>query len=92
MRPMSKLAQSEADNKSGDDAPFGSAQKVFDAVEELACMAGIQADLIRLYATAEDMTGIEYSTRRLWAYMRALGGIIKDFKDHGQTLGPRGES
>jgi hypothetical protein len=53
-------------------------------------MAAIHADQIRLFASTGDMTGVEYATRRLWAHMRALGGIVKDFKDHGHTLGPKG--
>jgi CO/xanthine dehydrogenase Mo-binding subunit len=88
---MSDLPGDEADGKGGPDAPFGSPQKIFEAIEELACMAGIHAEQIRLHAATEDMTGVEYATRRLWAHMRALGGIVKDFKEHGHTLGPKGE-
>jgi hypothetical protein len=88
---MSDLPGDEADGKGGSDAPFGSPHKIFEAIEELACMAGIHAEQIRLHAATEDMTGVEYATRRLWAHMRALGGIVKDFKEHGHTLGPKGE-
>lgn len=88
---MSNLTGSEADGKNGHHAPFGSPQKIYETLDDLACMAGIQAEQIRLYALSEDMAGVEYSTRRLWAYMRALGSIVKDFKQHGQTLGRKGE-
>jgi hypothetical protein len=53
-------------------------------------MAGVHAEQIRLHAMAGDMTGVEYATRRLWAHMRALGGIVRDFKEHGHTLTPEG--
>jgi CO/xanthine dehydrogenase Mo-binding subunit len=88
---MSNIPGPDADGKNGHDAPFGSPQKIFEAIDELACMAGIHAEQIRLHAMTGDMAGVEYATRRLWAHMRALGGIIKDFKEHGHTLGPKGE-
>jgi hypothetical protein len=88
---MSDLPGDEADGKGGPDAPFGSPQKIYEAIDELAYFAGLHAEQIRLHAATDDMVGIERSTRRLWAYMRALGGIVKDFKEHGQTLGPKGE-
>lgn len=88
---MSNLSGSEADDKDGDEAPFGSPQKIFEAIDELACMAGIHAEQIRLHAATEDMTGVEYATRRLWAHMRVLGGIVKDFKENGHTLASKGE-
>jgi len=88
---MSNLPLPASADKLAEEAPFGSPQKVFEAVEELACMAGLNAEQIRLFASAGDMAGVEYSTRRLYAYMRALGRIVKDFKDFGHTLAPKGE-
>jgi hypothetical protein len=88
---MTNLPGDEADDNGGPDAPFGSPQKIYEAIDELAYFAGLHAEQIRLHAATDDMVGIERSTRRLWAYMRALGGIVKDFKEHGQTLGPKGE-
>jgi hypothetical protein len=89
---MSNLSRDDADDKNSEDAPFGSPQKVFEAVDELAFMAGVHAEQIRLHAMAGDMTGVEYATRRLWAHMRALGGIVRDFKENGHTLASKGES
>lgn len=87
---MSNLTGPDAGCKNELPTSFGSPQQVFEAVDELAAMAAIHADQIRLHAATGDMTGVEYATRRLWAHMRALGGIVKDFKDHGHTLGPKG--
>lgn len=88
---MSKLPIPDSADKAAEEAPFGSPQKVFEAIDELAYFAGLHAEQIRLHAATDDMVGVERSTRRLWAYMRALGGIVKEFKEHGQTLGPKGE-
>jgi hypothetical protein len=85
---MPKLQKPSEHVKDGDEAPFGSPEKIFEAVDELACMAGIHAEQIRLHAMTGDMTGVEYATRRLWAHMRAIGGIVKDYKEYGPTLGP----
>jgi hypothetical protein len=84
---------SEIANNGAQDtgAPHGSPQAVFEFIEELAHMAGLQAQLIQLHASTDDIAGVEYSTRRMVAYMRVLGKTIKDFKEHGQTLGPKGE-
>jgi hypothetical protein len=87
---MSNLSRDDADDKDGYESPFGSPQKIFEAVDELAFMAGVHAEQIRLHAMAGDMTGVEYATRRLWAHMRALGGIVRDFKENGHTLTPKG--
>lgn len=87
---MTNLSRPEADDKPYGDAPYGSSQKIFETVDELACMAGLHADQIRLHAATGDMAGVEYATRRLWAHMRALGGIVRDFKEYGQTLTPKG--
>ena len=67
-------------------APHGSPQAVFEFIEELAHMAEIQAQLIQLHASTDDMAGVEYSMRRMVAYVRVLGKTIKDFKDFGPTL------
>ena len=72
-----------ADNKG---APYGSPQAVFEFIEELAHMAGIQAQLIQLHASTDDMAGVEYATRRMWAYMLTLRSTVKDFKAFGPTL------
>jgi hypothetical protein len=66
----------------------GSPQAVFEFIEELAHMAGLQAQLIQLHASTDDMAGVEYAMRRAVAYMRILGKTIKDFKDFGPTLQP----
>jgi hypothetical protein len=92
LQPMPNLSGPGADDKDGESAPFGTPQKIFEAIDELAFMAGLHAEQIRLHAATEDMTGVEYATRRLWAHMRALGGIVKDFKENGHTLGHKGES
>lgn len=81
---------STPDNRQ-DGAPFGSPQAVFETLDELAALAGIHAQQIQLYASTGDMAGVEYTTRRLWAYMRAIGGIVRDFKEHGHTLGKKGQ-
>jgi hypothetical protein len=67
-------------------APHGSAQAIFEFIEELAHMAGIQSQLIQLHASTDDMAGVEYATRRMIAYVRTIGGTIKDFKAFGPTL------
>jgi len=71
-------------------APHGSPQAVFEFIEELAHMAEIQAQLIQLHASTDDMAGVEYSMRRMVAYVRVLGKTIKDFKDFGPTLHAKG--
>jgi hypothetical protein len=86
---VSEIANNGAQDKG---APHGSPQAVFEFIEELAHMAGLQAQLIQLHASTDDIAGVEYATRRLWAYMRTIGGTIKDFKEHGQTLVPEGEN
>ena len=80
---MSEVEKNGAQDKG---APHGSPQAVFEFIEELAHMAGLQAQLIQLHASTDDLAGVEYATRRLWAYMRTIGGTIKDFKDFGPTL------
>jgi len=71
-------------------APHGSPQAVFEFIEELAHMAGIQAQLIQLHASTDDIAGVEYATRRMIVYVRVLGKTIKDFKDFGPTLHAKG--
>jgi len=71
-------------------APHGSPQAVFEFIEELAHMAGIQAQLIQLHASTDDIAGVEYAMRRMVAYVRVLGKTIKDFKDFGPTLHAKG--
>lgn len=67
-------------------SPHGSPQAVFEFIEELAHMAGLQAQLIQLHASTDDLAGVEYSTRRMIAYVRILGKTIKDFREFGPTL------
>ena len=80
---MSKIVEPRGEDNV---APHGSPQAVFEFIEELAHLAGLQAQLIQLYASADDMAGVAYATRRMWAYMRALGRTVRDFKDFGPTL------
>ena len=84
---MSEVDKNVAQDKS---APHGSPQAVFEFIEELAHMAEIQAQLIQLHASTDDIAGVEYAMRRMVAYVRVLGKTIKDFKDFGPTLHAKG--
>ena len=59
-------------------------------IEESLAMARIQAELGATYAAIGDDVGLEYATRRLVAYTRAVIGTLGDLKALKQKEGQRG--
>lgn len=59
----------------------GTPQALRDFIGETLFLARIQADLAVTYAEIGDDTGLEYTTRRLTAYVRAALATLKDLRN-----------
>ena len=60
--------------------PTGSREELLAFAAENLHMAGIQASLGVTYAEIGDAAGLEYATRRLVAYVKAVIPTVKDLR------------
>jgi hypothetical protein len=72
------------------NAPHGTREAVFEFIDEMAALAGIQAEMIRLACEQGDETLAVYGARRLRAYTQMIGKTLNQLADHGPAL-ERGE-
>lgn len=62
-------------------APFhGTAWAWREEIAELAWRAGVETGLLQTYATVGDDAGLEYATRRLTAYTKAILDFVLELR------------